>query len=56
VIKSLQRARKMGYVGCVGEERNAYRVLVGKPLGRPRSGWEDNIQMYLQDITWRGID
>jgi hypothetical protein len=30
--------------------RGVYRVLVGKPegkrpLGRPRSGWEDNIKM-----------
>jgi hypothetical protein len=32
-----------------------HRVLVGKtegkrPLGRPRSRWEDNIKMYLQDV------
>jgi len=56
VIKSSQRARKMGYVGCMAEKRNAYRVLVGKPLGRPRCGWEDNIQTYLQYIAWRGTD
>jgi hypothetical protein len=29
---------------------------VGKPLGRHRCGWEDNIQTYLQDIAWRGTD
>jgi hypothetical protein len=33
----------------MGEERNAYRVLVGRPegkrpLGRPRRKWEDNIE------------
>jgi len=32
-----------------------YRVLVGKPrgkrpLGRPRSRWEDNIKMDLQEV------
>jgi hypothetical protein len=34
----------------MGEERYAYRILVGKPaskrpLGRPRSRWVDNIKM-----------
>jgi hypothetical protein len=34
----------------VGEKRNAYRVLAGKPegkrqLGRLRCRWEDNIKM-----------
>jgi len=33
-----------------GEGRGAYRVLVGRfegrrQLGRPRRGWEDNIEM-----------
>jgi hypothetical protein len=42
----------------MGEERGAYRVLVGrpegkKPLGRPRRRWEDNIKMHLGEI---GID
>jgi hypothetical protein len=36
-------------------ERNAYRILVGKPrekkpLGRPRHRWEDNIRMDLKNI------
>jgi hypothetical protein len=37
------------------EQRNAYRLLVGKPtrkrpLGRPRHRWEDNIKMDLKEI------
>jgi hypothetical protein len=41
----------------MGERRGAYRVLVGKPegrrpLGRPRSRWEDNIKMDLRDVGW----
>jgi hypothetical protein len=37
------------------EERDVYRVLVGKPegkrsLGRPRRRWEDNIRMDLQEL------
>jgi hypothetical protein len=39
----------------VGEERNVYRVLVGKPermmpLGRPRRRWENNIKVFLKVI------
>jgi hypothetical protein len=35
---------------CIGERRGVYRVLVGnpeekRPLGRPKSRWEDNIKM-----------
>jgi hypothetical protein len=37
----------------MGEDRDVYRVLVGKPeekkpLGRPRHRWEDNIKMDLE--------
>jgi hypothetical protein len=31
------------------------RVLVGRPLGRPRHRWEDNIQMVLQEAVWGGM-
>ena len=52
VIKS-RRMRWAGHVARMGEERGAYRVLVGKPegkrpLGRPRRRWVDNIRMDLQ--------
>jgi hypothetical protein len=45
----------------MGEKRNAYRILVGKPegkkpLGRPRCGWVDNIKMDLREIGWDGMD
>jgi hypothetical protein len=44
----------------MGETRNAYRILVGKPegrrpLGRPRRRWVDNIKMDLRGIGWDGI-
>jgi hypothetical protein len=37
------------------ERRGIYRVLVGKPegnrpLGRPMYGWEDNINVDLQEV------
>jgi hypothetical protein len=45
----------------MGEKRVAYRILVGRPegegpLGRPRSRWEDNIKMDLQEVGWWGMD
>ena len=44
-----------------GDRRSTYRILVAKPegripLGRPRSRWEDNITMNLQDVGWGDID
>jgi hypothetical protein len=42
----------MRHVARVGETRNAYSILIGKPkgkrpLGRPRRRLEDNIRMVL---------
>ena len=44
-----------------GEEKDAYRVLVGKPeerrpLGKLRRIWENNIKMYLREVGWEGKD
>jgi hypothetical protein len=45
----------------MGEERGAYRVLVGKPegkrpLGRPRCRWVDKIRMDLQEVGCGYVD
>jgi hypothetical protein len=50
----------------MGEERNVYKVLVGKPEGkrphaRPRRRWEDGIRMDVREIglgggVWIGFD
>jgi hypothetical protein len=45
----------------MGETRNAYRILVGKPegkrpLGRSRRRWVDNIKIDLRqdEMVWTG--
>jgi hypothetical protein len=48
-------------VARMGEKRNAYRILVGKPEGkrlleRPRSRSVDNIKIDLREIGWDGMD
>jgi hypothetical protein len=60
MIKS-KRMRWAGHVARMGEMRNAYRILVGKPEGkrpleRPRRRWVDNIKMNLREIGWHGMD
>jgi hypothetical protein len=45
----------------LGEKRNAYRILVGKPEGkrplrRSRRMWVNNIEMNLRKIGCGGVD
>jgi hypothetical protein len=45
----------------MGEVRGAYNILVGRPeggrpLGRHRSRWEDNIKMDLREIGFGDVD
>jgi hypothetical protein len=45
----------------MGEKRNAYRLLVGRPegkipLGRPRRRWVGNIRMDLGEVGWGDVD
>jgi hypothetical protein len=45
------------HVARMGENRNAYRFLVGKrPLGRPRRRWVDNIRLDLGEMGWGDAD
>jgi hypothetical protein len=60
IIKA-RRMRWAGHVPRMGEKRNAYRLLVGKPegrrpLGRPRCKWLDNIRMDLVEVGWGDVD
>jgi hypothetical protein len=47
-------------VARMGEIRNAYKILIGKPegkrsIGRPRRRWVD-IRMDLREIGWESVD
>jgi hypothetical protein len=44
----------------MGEKKNVYRLLVGKPegkrpVGRPRLGWIDNIRIHHLEIGLGGV-
>jgi hypothetical protein len=56
-IVKARRMRWAGHVARMGEKRNAYTLLVGKPegrrpLGRPRRRWLNNIRMDLVEVGW----
>jgi hypothetical protein len=60
MIKSM-RMRWAAHVTRMGETRNAYRILVGKPegkrpLGRPRRTWVDNNKLELRESVRDGMD
>jgi hypothetical protein len=60
VIK-LRKMRLEGHVARKGESRSVYSVWVGKPEGkrppgRPRSRWEDNTKMDLQEVRCEGVE
>jgi hypothetical protein len=45
----------------MGETRNAYRILVGKPKekrprGRRSRRWVDNIKVDVRETGWDGMD
>jgi hypothetical protein len=63
-IIRIMKSRRMiwsCHVARMGEKRNTYRLLVGKPegkrpLGRPGCRWVDNIRMDLGEVGWGDVD
>jgi hypothetical protein len=56
-----RRMRWAEHAARMGEGRNVYRVLVGKPEGkrpleRPRRRWDDGIRTDLREIGWGGVE
>jgi hypothetical protein len=61
IIRIIKLMRWAGHVARMGEKKNAYRLLVGKPEGkrppgRPRRRWVDNIRMDLGKVGWGDVD
>jgi hypothetical protein len=47
-----KRMRLAGHIASMGENRDAYKIFVGKPEGkrplrRPKRKWDDNIKQIL---------
>jgi hypothetical protein len=45
----------------MGDNKNAYRILVGKqegkrPLGRPKHRWVDNIKINRREVGWDDME
>jgi hypothetical protein len=60
IIKS-RRMRSAGHVARMGEKRNVYRLLAGKPegkrpLGRQRCSWVDNIETDVVERGYADVD
>jgi hypothetical protein len=56
-----RRMRWAGHVARIGEGRDAYRILVGRPEARKHLedtglSWKDDIKMDLQEVGWGGMD
>jgi hypothetical protein len=63
IIRQIKSRRMMwaGHLACMGEGRNVYGVLVGKPEGkrpleRPRRRWEDGIKMDFRETGCGGVE
>jgi hypothetical protein len=59
IIKS-RKMRWTGHVARMGENRNVYRLLVGKPEGkrpleRPRRRWMNLLELGWGDVDWIGL-
>jgi hypothetical protein len=63
-IIRIMKATRMGWavhVARTGLNRNAYRLLVGKPegrrpLARPKRRWFDDVRMDLVEVGWGDVD
>ena len=60
IVKS-RRLQWAGHVTRMGNEKGAWKLLVGKPVGkrpvgRPRMRWENNINHDLREVDYTGDD
>jgi hypothetical protein len=60
IIFKSRRMKWAGHIERMGNKRNAYMILVGKPdgmrpQGRHRRRWVDNIKMDQDGKVWTGL-
>jgi hypothetical protein len=53
-MEKSRRMRWVGHIAHMGEMRNAYKIMVGKPkgkkpFGRRRHKWENNVRWILEE-------
>ena len=58
---NVSRLRWAGHVTRMGNERGAWKLLVGnpegkRPVGRPRMSWESSINHDLREVDYTGDD
>jgi hypothetical protein len=61
IIRMIRPRRMKWAVSGMGEKRNAYKILVGKPeekrpLGRPRRRWVGNSKIDIREAEWDDMD
>jgi hypothetical protein len=49
------------YAACMGDMRQAYKIIVGKPEGtrplrKPTRRWEGDVRMYRRESGWDVVD
>jgi hypothetical protein len=60
IYKKIKKFLKVRCAYCMGEKGNCCGILMGKPedrrpLGGPRSRWEDDIKMDLKETGWNAV-
>jgi hypothetical protein len=63
-VVRVMKSRKVKWTGSVarmGQMRNLYKILLGKPegkgaLGKPSCRWVGTIRMDPREISWKGMN
>jgi hypothetical protein len=61
IMKSRTTRWTGGHLARMGQIKNLYKILIGKPermrtFGRPKRRWVDNIKVDLTELGWEEVD
>jgi hypothetical protein len=58
IITKIKSCRKRweGHVACMREKRSGNRILVGKPEGKFKHRWEQNVKINFRETGWGAVD